>query len=76
VFQLVTNPSGLTTYEPVARFGTAKTSMSVPLLNSSNTYIFMITAWADGAANMETSPLRSQLPVVHSTVISAPITIN
>jgi hypothetical protein len=76
VFQLVTNPSGLTTYEPVARFGTAKTSMTLPLLNAANTYIFMITAWADGAANMETSPLRSQLPVAHSTVISAPITIN
>lgn len=76
VFQLVTTPSGLTTYEAVARFGTAKTTMSVPLLNASSTYIFMITAWADGVANMETSPLRSQLPVAHSTVISTPITIN
>jgi hypothetical protein len=76
VFQLVTLSTGTIQYEGVARFGTAKTSMSVPLLNSGSTYIFQIVAWVDGAANMETSPGRSQLPIAHSTVISAPITIN
>jgi hypothetical protein len=76
VFQLVTLSTGTIQYEGVARFGTAKTSMSVPLLNSGSTYIFQIVAWVNGVANMETSPGRSQLPIAHSTVISAPITIN
>jgi hypothetical protein len=76
VFQLATLSSGITEYVGVARFGTAKTSLDVPLLNAASTYIFQITAWVDGVANMETSPARSQLPVAHSTVISAPITIN
>jgi len=76
LFQLVTLSTGTTQYEAVARFGTAKTSMSVPLLAAGSTYIFQIVAWVDGAANMETSPGRSQLPIAHSAVISAPITIN
>ena len=76
VFQLVTLSTGTIQYEGVARFGTAKTSMSVPQLAAGSTYIFQIVAWVNGAANMETSPLRSQLPIAHSTVISAPITIN
>jgi hypothetical protein len=76
VFQLATLPTGATQYVTAARFGTAKTSMAVPLLNAGSTYIFQIVAWVDAGANMETSPGRSQLPIAHSTVISAPITIN
>jgi hypothetical protein len=60
----------------VARFGTSKTSMSVPLLTSASTYVFQITAAVDGLANIETSPNRSQLPIAHSTIISAPIIVN
>jgi hypothetical protein len=76
LFQLTTQPSGTTSYLELGRFGTAKTSLSVPFLTAGNTYLFMITAWVDGAANMETRPARSQLPIAHSTVLSAPITIN
>jgi hypothetical protein len=75
VFQLETLSTGATLYVLAERLGTAKTSMSVPSLNA-GTYIFLIVAGVDGVANMETSPLRSQLPIAHSTVISAPITIN
>jgi hypothetical protein len=76
VFQLVTASNGTIQYATAARFGTAKNSMSVPLLETGSTYIFQIVAWVDGVANLETSPGRSQLPIAHSTVISAPITIN
>ncbi len=76
VFQLATLSTGAMQYVGVARFGTAKSSMSVPFLAAGSTYIFQITALLDGVANMETSPGRSQLPIAHSTVLSAPITIN
>jgi hypothetical protein len=76
VFQLATLLTGTTQYAIVARFGTTKTSMSVPLLNSGSTYVFQIVAGVDGIANIETSPFRSHLPIAHSTVLSAPITIN
>jgi hypothetical protein len=76
LFQLATQSSGTTGYLELGRFGTAKTSLTVPFLTAGNTYLFMITALVDGIANMESSPARSQLPVGHSTVISAPITIN
>jgi hypothetical protein len=76
VFQLATLLTGTTQYAIVARFGTAKTSMSVPLLNAGSTYVFQIVAGVDGIANIETSPFRSHLPIAHSTVLSAPITIN
>jgi hypothetical protein len=76
IFQLETLLSGNTQYVEIARLGTAKTTMSVPFLTAGNTYIFQIVTSVDGVANMETSPNRSQLPVAHSTVISAPITIN
>jgi hypothetical protein len=76
IFQLETILGGNTQYAEIARLGTAKTTMAVPFLTSGNTYIFQIVGWVNGVANMETSPYRSQLPVAHSTVISAPITIN
>jgi hypothetical protein len=76
LFQLTTQPSGATGYLELGRLGTAKTSLAVPFLTAGNTYLFMITASVDGAANIESSPARSQLPIAHSTVISAPITIN
>jgi hypothetical protein len=56
-------------------FGTAKTSITLPPLAPGN-YIFVITALSDGAANMETSPLRSALPTGFATVVSAPMTIS
>jgi hypothetical protein len=76
VFQLLTLPTGAMQYASVARFGTAQTSMAVPLLATGNTYVIQIMAVVDGIANMQTSPFRSRLPIAYSTVLSAPITIN
>jgi hypothetical protein len=55
---------------------TAKTSMTLPpnLLSSGKTYLFTITALADGKASMETSPHRSSLPTASANVLSATIT--
>jgi hypothetical protein len=63
-------------YLPSLSFYTAKTSMSLPPLPAGNTYVFIITAILDGAANFETSPNRSALPTASVSVISAPITIS
>jgi len=58
-----------------AAFSTAGTSMTLPPLAGGNTYVFAITAQADGKANMEASPFRSALPTGYATVVSAPVTI-
>jgi hypothetical protein len=76
LYQLTTLPSGTAVYLDLGTFATAKTSLTVPFITTRNTYIFIIRAAVDGIANVETSPGRSQLPRAHSTVISAPITIN
>jgi hypothetical protein len=54
---------------------TAQTSVTLPGLPWSNTYVFALTAQADSLANMETSPYRSSLPTGSATILSAPITI-
>jgi len=63
------------TYYPMSYYGTAGTSMTVPNLASGRTFVFVITAVADGSANMETQPFRSKLPRAYSNIVSAPITI-
>jgi hypothetical protein len=40
-----------------------------------NTYVFAIVAAADGKANIETSPLRHNLPLAESGVISTTFVI-
>jgi hypothetical protein len=68
-------PNGVQ-YAFTGRFGTAKTSATLPPLTAAQTYVFVITTQVDGAANMETSPRRSALPTGFANVISAPITIS
>ena len=57
-------------------FFTANTSITLPPLAGGNTYVFAITAEADGTANIETGPFRSSLPTGSAIVVSAPITIS
>ena len=59
-----------------AAFSTSGTSISLPPLAAGNTYVFSITADADGSANIQTGPFRSSLPAGYATVISAPVTIS
>jgi hypothetical protein len=66
---------GIPTYSPTAVFSTAGTSVTLPPLAGGNTYVFAITAEADGKANMETGPFRSALPTGYATVVSVPVTI-
>jgi hypothetical protein len=56
-------------------FSTASTSITLLPLAGGNTYVFAITADADGTANLLTSPFRSSLPVGYATVVSGPVTI-
>lgn len=72
------SPSGAVSYVLAAVLGTAKTSIPIPpgVLASGRTYLFVITALADGKANMETSPHRSSLPTANADLLSAPITTN
>ena len=71
-------PSGTVNYVSSTVLGTAKTSMAIPpnVLTPGRTYLFVITALADGKANMETSPHRSSLPIANADVLSAAITTN
>jgi hypothetical protein len=72
-----TATGGVATYAATgAAFSTAQTSITLPPLDGGNTYVFSITALADGTANMETAPFRSSLPTGSATVISGPITIS
>jgi hypothetical protein len=64
------------TYVPRAYFYTAKTSAVLPPLQAGQTYVFLITAVLDSAANFETRPNRSALPTAAVSVVSAPITIS
>jgi hypothetical protein len=66
---------GVPAYLPGPKFGTATNSVTLPPLPPGS-YVFMITALADGTANMETSPRRSTLPTAYADVLSAPITIS
>ena len=71
----VTLPDGTPSYGSIETLNTAQTSVTVPGLPWSNTYVFSITAQSDALANMETSPYRSSLPTGSATILSAPITI-
>lgn len=57
-------------------YSTAQTSMTLPPLTAGNTYLFVIITEADGVANMQTSPYRSQLPTGFATVLSAQVAIS
>ena len=72
-----TTAGGFATYTATgAAFSTASTSITLPPLAGGNTYVFAITADADGKANMQTSPFRSSLPTGYATVVSGPVTIS
>jgi len=60
----------------VGRFGTAKNTLTLAPVIAGNAYVFVITAQINAGANIETSPYRSQLPIAHTSVVSAPVTIN
>lgn len=78
IMRPTTLPTGTVNYVSFASLGTAKTSLTIPpnLLVPGQTYLFVITAVADGKANIETSPNRSSLPIANADVISAAITAN
>jgi hypothetical protein len=61
VFSLRALPTGAVQYIFVGRFGTAKTPLP-SRRHRWHTYVFVITAQINAAANIETSPYRSQLP--------------
>jgi len=68
--------NGSPTYLPAGTFYTAKTSVPLPPLQAGKTYVFVITAILDGAANFETRPNHSALPTASASIVSAPITMN
>ena len=67
--------NGAMTYLPRGSYFTAKTSALLPPLQVGQTYVFMITAILNGAANFETQPNRSALPTASVSVVSAPIMV-
>jgi hypothetical protein len=69
-------PNGVMSYLPASVFYTAKTSALLPPLQAGETYVFLITAILDGAANFETQPNRSALPTASVSIVSAPISLN
>ena len=72
-----TTAGGIATYAGTgAVFSTAGTSITLLPLAGGNTYVFTITADADGTANMQMSPFRSSLPIGSATVVSGPVTIS
>jgi hypothetical protein len=75
-FVQTTRLNGVQTYAAAGTFSTAKTSIALLPLSGGNTYVFAITAEADGTSLIETSPFRSSLPTGFANVVSAPITIS
>jgi len=75
-FVAVVLPSTALAHIPAGTFYTAKTSAMLPPLQAEKTYVFLISAILDGAANFETSPNHSALPTASASVVSAPITIS
>ena len=67
---------GTSNYFPAGTFTTGKTSMTLPPLQSGQTYVMALSARVDGKADVEKSPNRSSLPTAYATVVSAPITTN
>ena len=74
LFQWMMRPDGTMGYEGTYAFYTGKTSMTLPPLQPSATYVILLTTEVDGRANLETNPKRSSLPTAVASVISAPIT--
>jgi hypothetical protein len=73
VAMLQTFPEGSPYFADLHSYYTTTTSVTLPEdVMGSN--IFMITAFVDGAANVETSPLRSGLPGGWANVVSAVMT--
>lgn len=75
-FILRTQSDGSRNYFSAGTFSTAKTAMTLPPLQSGQTYVFAVSAKVDGRANVEASPNRSSLPTAYATLVSAPITTN
>ena len=75
VFQVIPMQSGFELLV-AGNYSTAQTSMRLPPLTAGNTYLFLIITEVDGAANMENSPYRSQLPTGFATVMSGQVVIS
>jgi len=75
VFQVIPMQNGFELLV-AGTYSTAQTSMTLPPLTAGNTYIFVMITEADGIANMQTSPYRSQLPTGFATVMSAQVAVN
>ena len=76
VYQLTTSTTtGQTFYAPAGRYATAKTSLSVPFLAPTNTYVFTIVTVSDASANIEKNPNRHKIPSAEAAVVSAPFVI-
>jgi len=76
LFLLRSLSDGTSNYFPAGTFTTGKTSMTLPPLQSGQTYVMALSARVDGKADVEKSPNRSALPTAYATVVSAPITTN
>jgi hypothetical protein len=76
LFLLRPRGDGTSNYFPAGTFITGKTSMTLPPLQSGQTYVMALSARVDGKADVENSPNRSGLPTAYATVVSAPITTN
>lgn len=75
VYQLVTLSTGATGYATAGIYGTAKTSLTIPFISPSNTYVFAILAASDASANIEKNPLRHKIPFAESGIVSAPFVV-
>lgn len=76
VYGLTTTSSGETIYAAAGRYGTAKTSLTIPFISAGNTYVFTIIAASDAKANMEKAPHRFMIPSAQAGVVSAPFVIS
>jgi len=75
-----TPPSGTTPqplYVSSYTLTTTKTTLVIPpsVLIPGNAYLFLITAVVDGAADFQSAPHKSALPIANADVISAPMTV-
>jgi hypothetical protein len=76
VYSLMTfSPPSVTVYIDARNYATSQTSLTIPVTLPDGTYVFAIVAAADASANLQTSPNRHQVPMAHSTLISAPFVI-
>jgi hypothetical protein len=78
VLSATTPASGTPFYATSVTLNTATSSVTLPpgILEEGKTYLFMITALADGRANFETQPRRTGFPMAHADLLSAPVTIS